>query len=596
MSDIPPPKPWSVDQFETFRDHLTKFCRDKIKQYVASTHVRRILIHAPVKSGKREIVEYLSMRDASDKPKRKHVFISPWHRTADEEQREELRKQNMVVFSIISKKHAEACILWILKQLSDGYEIVAHLDEADHGSGELQILCSVWKVLQSNKDITCILYTATPPEILFSKAMEDPEFQGVLDDMFKESHHVRYEPPEEFCGPEKFLMEGLVHTALPFFCKKSDGKCALTDQGHEIIRRLRNDIAVNPKRNVLALRLPYSLDPDGGGRKKKEDKAIYQFLANVASIAGLEGVLVYVDKDDVKTARYPGVVPPQRIGWSSSLFWRGLVTGIPVIIVYDQTSSRSTEWACHDRMYAKHDFRNKICFSTISQAQERTNHYGPKYGGFQPIHIYGSVKTFKLSAGLIDYDEYLMNDWEPCVVKKSDPVRYLVKNVDTGENHPDCGEDGMTKESADHLLYTLECFDTTLSARVSGNVREVPSYKARFVPCTPETWADLPEDDRLGKSPFVHERALAERIKNPDGSYTWCGRHRGWKVMDHVDGDYLVKRDGGEKIDLALGGGNTRKTICYKDGVLGIAIIYPAGMVRRNTLRTSGSMYGAAAE
>jgi hypothetical protein len=596
MSDVPPPKPWSVNQFETFRDHLTKFCKEKIIPYVANRRVRRILIHAPVKSGKREIVEYLAMRDLCGEPKRKHVFISPWHRTADEEQREELRKQNMVVFSIISKKHAEACIRWILEQLSDGYEIVAHLDEADHGSGELQILCSVWKVLQSNKDITCILYTATPPEILFSKAMEDPEFQGVLDDMFKESHHVRYEPPEEFCGPEKFLMEGLVHTALPFFCKKSDGKCALTDQGHEIIRRLRNDIAINPKRNLLALRLSYSLR--GGKGRKKEDKAIYQFLQNLLSILGLAGAIVIVDKDDVKTARYPGVLV-QRIDWSNRVYWDALVTGTPVIIVYDQTSSRSTEWACHDRMHTTHDFRNKICFSTISQAQERVNHYPAKYEGkFQPIIVYGNKKTFELSADMLGYRTYLENDWEKRKVYKSDPARYIVKNVETGENHPDCGEAGLSDDDAEHLLYALECFDTTLSARVVGSDREVPNHKVRFVPCNPETWADLPEDIRQGgKNPFT-EQALANRKDNLDGSFTWRGYNYGWKVLHHMDGDYLITTeiDKSNARRGALGGGNTRKTICYKDGVLGIAVMYTEGTIQRKPLRTSGSMYGAAAE
>ena len=64
---------------------------------------RVIVLRAPVKSGKREIVEYSAMRDIEcKKPKRVHGFISAWHRTADLDQRNELTVHNIQVFSIIN--------------------------------------------------------------------------------------------------------------------------------------------------------------------------------------------------------------------------------------------------------------------------------------------------------------------------------------------------------------------------------------------------------------------------------------------------------------------------------------------------------------
>jgi hypothetical protein len=85
-------KPWSVDQFEEFRPHMTSFVRSKIVPLLNqhdSSSVSRVLIHGQVKVGKREIVEYIAVRDSINQF-RTHVFISSFHRKADESQRDEL--------------------------------------------------------------------------------------------------------------------------------------------------------------------------------------------------------------------------------------------------------------------------------------------------------------------------------------------------------------------------------------------------------------------------------------------------------------------------------------------------------------------------
>jgi len=586
-------KPWSVADFERMRPHLTNFCKEEIVELVEDPRTRRIVIRAPVKSGKREIAEYMAMRDSVGRePRRVHVFISAWHRTADEDQREELRTQNMKVFSISTKKKADECKSWILSELRKGHLIVAHLDEADHGCGSRQILCSVWTLIRNNPSITCILYTATPEEILFSGEVDDAEYQELVNEMFKEAHIVEYTPPLGYCGPQKFLSENLVHVALPFFHKEGGvfGLC----QGVEIIEKLRQDILVNPSRNIIVLRLSGGIE-SGTRAQRKENKAIHQFLRNVRLFPQLEGVLVYVDKDAVTGIRYPGVIT-QKIDWSTRLYWDGIATGRPMIIVVDQTSSRSTEWSCHDRVHTYHDFRNVVQFSTISQAQERVNHYDTKYaGGFQRILVYGHHRTFMLSAGNIDYDTYLKDQWKKRKINGTE--LYKVKNSDTDALHPMCPPDGISEDVADHLLQELECYaDVSLAARVAGGVRIIPNYKIRcFMPCTPDTCnqvldqykADYGIRTRL-QNPF--DDAFDHRIINPDGTCTFRGQHRGWKVIEKR-GEDLYQQENGVKLDLGSTGGNRNK-ICYQDGDLGIAFIYQDGVVRRNTLRTSGSMYG----
>jgi hypothetical protein len=57
-----PDKPWPVAVFEEQRPHLTKFVRESIVPLLDDSECRRIVLRAPVKCGKREMVEYIAMR------------------------------------------------------------------------------------------------------------------------------------------------------------------------------------------------------------------------------------------------------------------------------------------------------------------------------------------------------------------------------------------------------------------------------------------------------------------------------------------------------------------------------------------------------
>ena len=246
------PKPWSVAVFEREREHLTRFVRENISPLIEND-VKRVLVRAPVKSGKREMDEYLAMRDKNTTKKRSHAFISSWHRTADSEQRDELETQNLSVFSIINDTQVESFLQWLGDNIAQDNDIVIHLDECDHGSGEKQKLSKIWSRIRNHVQITTILYSATPEEVVFSEELD------TLDD-FMESHPpILYTPPEGYCGPARFLEEGLVYDALPFFTK--DG---LSEQAKEIVGDMRESMRTDSSRNILILRLTYSL----GGKKR----------------------------------------------------------------------------------------------------------------------------------------------------------------------------------------------------------------------------------------------------------------------------------------------------------------------------------------
>ena len=598
-----PPKPWPVSTFEQLRPHLTGFVRENILPRLDEEDCRRIIVRAPVKCGKREMVEYIAMRDAVANPMRVHAFLSAWHRTADEDQRMELSTQNMKVFSITTQKKVDDFLDWLRKQRFQRKFIVLHLDECDHGSGSKQMLSKVWAAVRDVLRITNILYSATPEEVLFSGEVEDEDYRGMMEEMISEGERVEYTPPAGYCGPGRFLEAGLVHEALPFFYKEGEA-FVLSQQGKEIVAGLRACIAATPSRNLLVLRLSYS-DLGGTQADKKKNKSIYQFLRNISSFPELADFLVVVDKADdmgIKNAQ----ITPEKIQWSTSNYWRRQAAGTPILLVIDQTSSRSTEWACHDRIFATHDFRNVVQYSTISQAQERVNHYEQRYGGFQPIHVYGHTRSFKLSAGLIDYTTFLTDAWEKKKIDvRTSPVpMYRVRSTAAGHAlHRECPETGITEIAADRLLQRLGCYaDISLSARVAGGVRPVRIYSANWIAATKETWDTawprFRDDPANGlalaegardptRNPFV----AAESHRLPDGR--WQGQHRGWKLLEFVGGELYQRMEGGalKKLDMIHGGGSRRVKVCYKDGVLGAFIARCTGTRMENTLRAYNTMY-----
>jgi len=502
---------WSVADFERDRPHLCEFLKRGPIRSIEQGH-RRILIRAPVKSGKRQMVEYLAMRDNTVHPTRKHIFLTQWHRKADENQRAELKCYGIDVFSGINNKKKEDYNAKIHQTLMSDSRItlIIHIDECDHGSGIRQALAQIWTTWREDARIIFILYSATPEEVIYSgEIVDDNEAADEeMMDEFGQGVRFDYVPQPTFCGPARFLDEGLVFESRPFF-EKVPGAPAfrLSEQAKDIIADLQNEIQRNRRRNVLLLRLSYG-DNDTDKPHAKENKAIYQFLKNIDMFPELSGFAIYVDKDEAPSGN--DRCTALKIAWSrENDFKRTITTEDPVIIVYDQTFSRSTELACHDRIFATHDYRNQITFSISSQAVERMNHYSTKYSsGFQPVRIYCHRKTLLLSAGRISYEEFLSNEWEMKKVLErrqrrleNNPIpMFLIRKDDhTREIHPNY-PDPMTEAEARAVLIELGCEKrpSKLSARVAGDIDDQIQIETREVPCSSAAeFEQLAHDGRL---------------------------------------------------------------------------------------------------
>ena len=595
-----PSKPWSVADFENQREHLTNFVKESILPLLDDNQCKRIIIRAPVKSGKREIVEYIAMRDiTSNKGHRIHAFLSAWHRTADAEQRDELKEHNLSVFSINSETNVKKFKEWLKEQLKKNAEIVLHLDECDHGSGSKQILSKIWKDIRDSGKITNILYSATPEEVLFSGEVDD-EYDDIVGELMQEGAIIRYTPPLGYCGPLQFLQAGLVKEAKPFFIKNITGY-SLSKQGKELLSMFRESYKKDRNRNVIVLRLPYVFTISES--TKKENKAFYQFLKNIGSFPELNDFIVMADKND-KFGNITGITK-SNIHWSERNYWDLLSKDKPILIVIDQTSSRSTEWKCHDRIFATHEYRNSLIFSVASQAQERINHYSANYSGqMQKIIVYGSKKGFKLSAGIISYKDYLHVEWKKKKIDKrrleTDIPIYEIVNVDSGLQHTVYNQQ-MTENEADDILQELECsVEYAVSSRVKGGVKNLPEATSEFFPCNTDTFdGQRKKFEKVLKKYHDIDLVWIERCQNPfERSLTYMEKNKiEGNLPGIMRGEYKIfdyTKDIEPVPSAGLGRNAPRLTVCYKDGVLGVALRWQTGKImEKNTLAAFNSMYGA---
>ena len=141
-------------------------------------------------------------------------------------------------------------------------------------------------------------------------------------------------------------------------------------------------------------------------------------------------------------------------------------------------------------------------------------------------------------------------------------------------------------------MLSIGCVTRKLSARLIGNVQKIEEVDTIFFECDDKTWAakyhnlcntnnDIQKisEQHTFNDPFKSKN----RPLQNGGEY---GYFRGWGIFDY-------KRD----IIPTPGWGlykkiKPRMTICYDDGILGVAIRYKTDRIKtNNTLRGKGTMY-----
>jgi hypothetical protein len=367
----------NIDWFKENRPELFSYISDK----VLPSNKKFKLVHAPVKSGKRGMVEIYSLLDT----KSKHIFLTALHRKADKSQRDELASYNIKVFSVNNKNKKDDCIKYIDDFLLKNESIIIHLDELDFGCGNNQLLNNIWIKYKTNPNIYFILYSAT---------IEVAKKEFLLANNINEfSECERYIPPPTYFGINKYLQKKKFFKAESFI-EYDNNEVIITKQGKELIEKLKSNTNDSTnKRHIGVLRL-------AGNNFKINGKSVSQFEEMKKYTKSLE------DKYNIRL-KFVGS-NDNSVEWDNLKVWEDLNPNFSYIIVINQVSGRSTEWRCHPFIVWYHTLRTEDTpIGTIIQDQERAVYYETTYTDDINIEIYGDLSSAKYSAGQISLNDML---------------------------------------------------------------------------------------------------------------------------------------------------------------------------------------------
>lgn len=370
-------KDHNIEWFIANRSELYNY----IKNEVIPFNKKFKLVHAPVKSGKRGMVEIYSLLDTVSK----HIFLTALHRRADKSQRDELSAYGINVFSVNNTNKKDDCIKCIDDLLLKNHIVKIHLDELDFGCGNNQLLNKIWTKYKTNTKVHFILYSAT---IEVAKK----EFLTVNDIEVYECR--RYVPPAIYFGIKNYLQSGKFIQAESFIDYNEElNQITITSHGEELIQKLiskTNDI--RSKQHISILRLAGNMKIDG--KQMSQFEKMKEYKEAIEEKYGVR--LRFVGSNDTS------------VEWDNQRYWEELASNLPFIIVINQVSGRSTEWKCHPFIVWYHTLRtDETPTGTIIQDQERPVYYTINYTDIIDIEIYGDLPSAQYSAGEITLEQML---------------------------------------------------------------------------------------------------------------------------------------------------------------------------------------------
>ena len=378
---------YSLDDFQKKFPQLYRFVK-----IMRKTNNRFKIVQAPVKSGKRLMVENYSLYDYNPEPNEQtviNIFISALHRKSDENQRKELRDYGIKVFSIFTKTITRECIKFINKCLEENKKVVLHLDELDYGCGDKQLLSKVFQEYVKNDNVFFIKYSATTE-------VAQPPFTHYPDSIKSQIEVIpKFRPPSTYYGIKNYLDDNRFIQSVNFFhFDKSNNTLELSEQGYNLVDELYENVKKKRRRTLGIIRLAGNFCK--GHPKYMTVKDFKEDLLDYFQEEwGKKINLIFAGTDD------------ETIPWDNVDFWiNRITTRIPTIIIINQIAGRSTAWKCHPILSWYHTHRtDKTPLSTIIQDQERPVYY-IENGKIHNIKIYGDEPSARYSAGYYDIEQY----------------------------------------------------------------------------------------------------------------------------------------------------------------------------------------------
>lgn len=379
----------SVKWYEENREKLCNFSKYEIEP------VKNCIVPAPVKSGKKEMVLYQARRSDASPVGEKHMLLTNFVAKDCKEQKRELEDNGVQCFygnelkESKSKKgeKKDGFKKRVEERLKNNELVTIHIDESDYGTGNTQQLLPTFeyiKEIATHPNIKIRLYSATNHESIYSDFSELCEVK-------------EYTPPENFHGPLYYLNRGLVTEAEPYWNKEDN---YFSNQGLQCV----NMIEESDPPAIGVLRLSAHKNQLKFNEIKKSLSLPYEEQHRFIREHTDRGIkILLVDGENPFDWGYP----------NGNRQWEHYKNE-KLLIILNQTCSRSAEVGFHPWIKFWHDFRLKTStYTTCSQAMERVNHYKYNYlEGYWDedsvdTRIFGCLDTFRLSAGVISVNEYI---------------------------------------------------------------------------------------------------------------------------------------------------------------------------------------------
>lgn len=486
-------KTLSMEEWKATMPELYAFIVDKVDPSVKAN--KMTIVQAPVKSGKRKMVECLASytTPVGESPV-VHFFASSFVRRADDEQREELHAylRGGDVLMINSDGRTGIAIDRIKRKVEEGYRVILHFDELDYGSHYESLMSRLYYYFQNQQVVKYILYSATVEEAVAHK-------QVVSEESYP-CEMIQFTPPSSFCGPRWFLERNLVHDCeLPFDKESGTFGRQFLDQ----IVRYRHEIrTTETNRRIVVVRVPD--------------------LRAVKGVASTFPPELTTTPDFCIAINYASSVTELRdmeIMWGDYGWWKSQIERLRRdslwIIFLEDTSTRSTDWFLHPWLRAYFDYHSETsCVNTRIQSGERVNFYknkrfGPEHknvynGEEHRIDVFASVKVFQYSAGLIGVDKLDMPLTSRMIVSKTSqkwaiPVAMLLSDDQLAELvEPLSVVSGERIRSQIHALLLRFAKDQENAEDVLHAIEGKTLKYKRVYPATEEAESRLREDGLRG--------------------------------------------------------------------------------------------------
>jgi len=378
--------PRPLHWFITWRTCIYNFVTRDLVNLVGENK-RHVLVTAPVKSGKREIVEAISMAFPVNAA---HYFVTSLDRKDVKLQATELERYG--IRTCVVSHERDSVVADIRANVAAGKRAFLIVDEADYGSGSNQKLKEVFDAFVENPHVVFIYFSATSEETEASALTERLDYA-----------ELEFTPPSEYCGAEYFVNAELVFEPEAFLLAE-EGNVSISRHGLDVIR---DSIPADGTRHIGVVRIGGRGIPAAMLGNERVKEALCLQLGTNAPNGRPWDIKVITDKHPLAWEDRQVQIGYTRDDEKNHLFF------------IFQTCTRGTDlkgW--HHKLAFWHDVRScrdNSNLNTLVQAILRPAHYSntPGYGGLpQPVRMYVDRLVMRYAA-FGDLDSYIGNGGRP---------------------------------------------------------------------------------------------------------------------------------------------------------------------------------------